>query len=113
VLVDFWASWCGPCRQENPNVVKAYNQFKDKGKGFTVFSVSLDEDKDRWTKAIAADGLLWPNHVSDLQKWNNVAAAAYGVQAIPQSFLLDPQGKIIAKNLRGAELVAKLNEVLK
>jgi thiol-disulfide isomerase/thioredoxin len=113
VLVDFWASWCGPCRQENPNVVKAYNQFKDKGKGFTVFSVSLDDDKDRWTKAIAADGLLWPNHVSDLKKWNNAAAAAYGVQSIPQSFLLDPNGKIIAKNLRGPALEAKLAEVLK
>ncbi len=113
VLVDFWASWCGPCRQENPNVVKAYNQFKDKGKGFTVFSVSLDDDKDRWTKAIAADGLLWPNHVSDLKKWNNAAAAAYGVQSIPASFLLDPSGKIIAKNLRGAALEAKLAEVLK
>jgi thiol-disulfide isomerase/thioredoxin len=113
VLVDFWASWCGPCRQENPNVVKAYNQFKNKGKGFTVFSVSLDDDKDRWTKAIAADGLVWPNHVSDLKKWNNAAAAAYGVQAIPQSFLLDPNGKIIAKNLRGPALEAKLAEVLK
>ncbi|WP_254245109.1 TlpA disulfide reductase family protein [Hymenobacter sp. BRD67] len=97
VLVDFWASWCGPCRQENPNVVKAYNEYKDKGKGFTVFSVSLDDDKDRWTKAIAADGLVWPNHVSDLKKWNNAAATAYGVQAIPQSFLLDPRVKLSLK----------------
>ncbi|RZL08593.1 MAG: AhpC/TSA family protein [Hymenobacter sp.] len=113
VLVDFWASWCGPCRQENPNVVKAYNQYKDKGKGFTVFSVSLDDDKDRWMKAIAADGLVWPNHVSDLKKWNNAAAAAYGVQSIPASFLLDPNGKIIGKNLRGPALDAKLAEVLK
>jgi len=113
VLVDFWASWCGPCRQENPNVVKAYNQFKDKGKGFTVYSVSLDDDKGRWTQAIAADGLAWPNHVSDLKKWNNAAAAAYGVQSIPASFLLDPNGKIIGKNLRGPALEAKLAEVLK
>jgi thiol-disulfide isomerase/thioredoxin len=113
VLVDFWASWCGPCRGENPNVVKAYNDFKDKGKGFTVYSVSLDDDKARWTQAIAADGLAWPNHVSDLQKWNSAAAAAYSIQAIPQSFLLDPQGKIIAKNLRGPALQAKLAEVLK
>jgi thiol-disulfide isomerase/thioredoxin len=113
VLVDFWASWCGPCRGENPNVVKAYNKYKDKGKGFTVFSVSLDDDKDRWVKAIAADGLAWPNHVSDLQKWNNAAAAAYGVQSIPASFLLDPSGKIIGKNLRGPALEAKLAEVLK
>ncbi len=113
VLVDFWASWCGPCRGENPNVVKAYNQFKDKGKGFTIYSVSLDNAKPNWTKAIAADGLAWPNHVSDLQGWQSSAAAAYGVQSIPASFLLDPTGKIIGKNLRGPALEAKLAEVLK
>ena len=112
VLIDFWASWCGPCRQENPNVVKAYNQFKGKGKGFTIYSVSLDQDKGKWEKAIATDGLIW-NHVSDLAGWNSVAGAAYGVKSIPQSFLLDPQGKIIAKNLRGEALAAKLAEVLK
>ncbi|WP_210515433.1 TlpA disulfide reductase family protein [Hymenobacter terricola] len=110
VLIDFWASWCGPCRQENPNVVKAYNQFKDKG--FTIYSVSLDQDKAKWEKAIASDGLTW-NHVSDLASWNSVAAAAYGVKAIPQSFLIDPKGRIIAKNLRGEALAAKLAEVLK
>ena len=113
VLVDFWASWCGPCRQENPNVVKAYNQFKDKGKGFTIYSVSLDQKKENWEQAIAADHLSWPNHVSDLKFWQSAGAAAYGVQAIPQSFLLDPQGKIIAKNLRGPALEAKLAEVLR
>jgi len=109
VLLDFWASWCGPCRQENPNVVRAYNQFKDKG--FTIFSVSLDQDKGKWQKAIATDGLTW-HHVSDLAGWNSAGGAAYGVKSIPQSFLIDPQGRIIAKNLRGEALSAKLEEVL-
>ena len=110
VLLDFWASWCGPCRQENPNVVRAYNKFKDKG--FTIYSVSLDQDKAKWVKAIESDGLTW-NHVSDLASWNSVAGAAYGIKSIPQSFLIDPKGRIIAKNLRGEALAAKLAEVLK
>ena len=110
VLLDFWASWCGPCRQENPNVVKAYNQFK--GKGFTIYSVSLDQDKGRWLKAIESDGLTW-HHVSDLAGWNSAGGASYGVKSIPQSYLIDPQGRIIAKNLRGEALAAKLAAVLK
>ena len=110
VLVDFWASWCGPCRQENPNVVKAFNQFKDKN--FTILGVSLDEDKSAWQQAIIKDNLTW-GHVSDLKGWGSKVAAQYSVQAIPANFLLDAQGKIIAKDLRGEELTNKLNEILK
>lgn len=111
VLVDFWASWCGPCRAENPNVVKAFNEFKEKG--FTILSVSLDQPgaKEKWLKAIHDDGLAW-THVSDLQYWNNAVAKTYGIQAIPANYLLDPQGKIIAKNLRGEDLANKLKGLL-
>lgn len=110
VLIDFWASWCGPCRGENPNVVAAYNQYKDKG--FTVFSVSLDSNKDQWLAAIAKDGLAWPSHVSDLKGWQSDAAKLYNVKGIPATFLIDQNGKLIATNLRGEELKAKLAELL-
>ncbi len=109
VLVDFWASWCGPCRAENPNVVATYKKYKDKD--FTILGVSLDSDKEDWTKAIKDDGLLW-TQVSDLKKWNSAAAKLYGIQAIPANFLIGPSGKIIAKNLRGDDLKNKLAEVL-
>ena len=109
VLIDFWASWCGPCRQENPNVVKMYNKFK--GKNFEIYGVSLDREKEKWTQAIAQDGLSWV-HVSDLKFWQSAGAEAYGVRSIPATFLLDPNGKVIAKNLRGQALEAKLAEIL-
>ena len=112
VLIDFWASWCGPCRQENPNVVKAYNQFKNKN--FEILGVSLDNPnaKTAWLNAIENDNLTWPQ-VSDLQGWQNKAALMYGVQSIPQNFLLDPKGVIIAKNLRGENLISTLSKLLK
>jgi len=109
VLIDFWAKWCGPCRRENPNVVMAYNKFKDKG--FEVFGVSLDRNKEDWLQAIAEDGLTW-TQVSDLKYFESKAATDYNISAIPFSILLDKEGKIIAKNLRGAALDKKLEEVL-
>ncbi len=109
VLLDFWAAWCQPCRRENPNVVALFNQYKDKG--FDILGVSLDRTKEDWVKAIADDKLTW-HHVSDLQFWQSAAAQQYGVQAIPFTLLLDKEGKIIAKNLRGEELAKKLAELM-
>jgi peroxiredoxin len=110
VLVDFWASWCAPCRDENPNVVAAYNQFKDKN--FTVLGVSLDKNKDAWLNAIKEDKLSW-QQISDLKYWNSAAVGLYGFDGIPYNVLIDPQGKIIALNLRSTGLQNKLGEVLK
>jgi thiol-disulfide isomerase/thioredoxin len=110
VLIDFWASWCGPCRRENPNIVKAYNQFKDKG--FTIFGVSYDTKKDRWLKAIADDHLDW-YQVSTLEGWGNPTSEMYGIKAIPSNVLIDKEGVIIAKNIFGEKLVKKLSEIMK
>jgi len=111
VLIDFWASWCGPCRKENPNVVNVYNKYRDKG--FEVYSVSLDKDRESWLKAITKDNLLWSNHVSDLLYWKSAGAAAYGVTSIPYTVLIDKKGKIVAKKLRGEELENKVKELCK
>ena len=109
VLVDFWASWCGPCRQENPNIVKAYNDFK--GRNFTIVGVSLDRDKTNWLQAIKQDQLNW-THISDLAYWNSAAVTIFKFDAIPYNVLLDPQGKVIAEGLRGDALIQKLEELL-
>jgi thiol-disulfide isomerase/thioredoxin len=109
VLIDFWASWCGPCRRENPNVVSTYEKYK--ADGFTVLSVSLDSDKDKWLGAIQADKLSWPNHVSDLGGWNSKVPKLYNVSSIPFTVLIDKEGNIIQTNLRGPALEEKLAEI--
>jgi peroxiredoxin len=110
VLLDFWASWCRPCRQENPNVVAAFEKFRNKN--FTIVGISLDQNKKAWLDAIKMDGLNW-SHVSDLKGWSNQVAAIFKVSSIPQNFLLDPEGRIIAKNLRGGALQGRLAALLK
>ena len=110
VLIDFWASWCRPCRAENPNVVKMYNAYKDKG--FDIYSVSLDKDKEAWAKAIQDDNLVWPSHVSDLGYWQSSVVKQYNISGIPFTCLIDKEGKIVAKGLRGEELEVQIRKLL-
>jgi len=116
VLVDFWAAWCGPCRRGNPGKVEIYNKYKDKtfqnNASFVMYSVSLDRNFESWTNAIKSDNLYWPNHVSDLQGWTSTAAQAYRVNSIPANFLLNENGVVIGKNLRGEFLDQKLAEIV-
>ena len=109
VLLDFWASWCGPCRKENPNVVNVYHKYKNDG--FTVMNVSLDKSREAWLAAIEKDGLVWPNHVSDLKFWSNEAAQLYKVSGIPFTVLIDKEGKIIGTNIRGEALGETLKSI--
>ncbi len=117
VLIDFWASWCKPCRKENPVLVEAYEQYRDtvfkNGNGFTIYSVSLDMKKEDWVAAIKEDGLVWPNHVSDLGGWKNKASKLYGVRGIPANYLIDGDGLIVGVNLRGEELEKRLKRFRK